>query len=441
MAILHRIGLAAVAVALRHAVVLALLPSVAAAGQTQPAMDKPPTTTRVSRAVAEKIVEEWTQAVRTHTAGTLDPPLETIAKWSPEWAALAVRLVVERLGRLVEARSVALTQDVEHQTGTLLQGLSLHTDIALSERDAEAPAGRPGAVVLVDGQVTRSLLRSAHWPFARQLAAALATRLPQRPRVVAWYRATAALMQGFRDVDLLAKHLEAGQTLFLDDPVLALYQGTLRQTFGDPRLQDYLARRGSTEGFGLPPEASRRDIAAKAASLDSRIVLGAPSRARDGLPDTSKIELRVAERELRRALTLDPDLHEARIRLAHVLGRLGDDRQVVALLQPALEAPLSPFLEFYAALLVGRSEEQLGHFAEAGLAYQRAAARFPGAQSAEIGRSRVALAQGRPADAVQILLHVAGPHETERADPWLEYLQSHDLDGEAMIRAWREDLP
>ena len=117
----------------------------------------------------------------------------------------------------------------------------------------------------------------------------------------------------------------------------------------------------------------------------------------------------VAERELRRALTLDPTLHEARIRLAHVLSRLGDDRQAVGVVRPALEAPLPPFLEFYAALILGRSEEQLGRFDEAGVAYARAAARFPGAQSAEIGRSRVALAQGRAADALKILVDVVGP--------------------------------
>ena len=64
-------------------------------------------------------------------------------------------------------------------------------------------------------------------------------------------------MQQWRDLDLLGMHLEAGQTLFVDDPVLALYQGTLRQIFGDPRLHEYLRKRGSTEGFGQPPAASR----------------------------------------------------------------------------------------------------------------------------------------------------------------------------------------
>ena len=215
-------------------------------------------------------------------------------------------------------------------------------------------------------------------------------------------------MQQWRDLDLLGRHLEAGQTLFVDDPVLALYQGTLRQLFGDSRLHEYLRQRGSTEGFGLPPQASRKGPV--------------PTAARRRLSNATRVELGVAERELRRALTLDPALHEARIRLAHVLSRLGDDRQAVEVVRPALEAPLPPFLEFYAALILGRSEEQLGRFAEAGVAYARAAARFPGAQSAEIGRSRVALAQGRAADALKILVDVVGPYSTEQPDPWLDSL-------------------
>jgi hypothetical protein len=136
-------------------------------------------------------------------------------------------------------------------TGALARGLSLHTDIAIFERNAGVPAGTlarratGGAVILVDGQQTRYIQRSAHWPIARQIAAELSTRPAERPRVIEWYRATAALMQQRGDCDLLGPHLEGGQALFQDDPVLALYQGTLRQTFGDPRLQDYVQRKST----------------------------------------------------------------------------------------------------------------------------------------------------------------------------------------------------
>ena len=411
-------------------VILALFPSLVAAGQTAPRPE--PKTQYAAPAFAALRQAEWTTAVRTHAAGTLDEPLKTVASWPPEHVTMVVRRVVERLHRLLEVRDVVNSQELAELTDALRRGLSLHTDIAIAQRNSRAPMGRPGAVILVDGQETRYIGRSAHWPIARQIAAELATRPGEGPRVAAWYRATAAVMQQWRDLDLLGRHLEAGQTLFVDDPVLALYQGTLRQIFGDPRLYDYLRKRGSTWGLGNPPLASR-----DGASTESSTWLGLAPAVASGMPNATMVELGVARRELRRALTLDPTLHEARIRLAHVLSRLGDDRQAVEVVRPALEAPLPPFLEFYAAVILGRSEEQLGRFGEAGVAYARAAARFPGAQSAEIGRSRVELAMGRAGGAQKMLVDVVGPSSTEQPDPWLDYLNKHDPDADTLLEAWR----
>ena len=157
------------------------------------------------------------------------------------------------------------------------------------------------------------------------------------------------------------------------------------------------------------------------------------------LPNATRVELGIAERELRRALTLDPTLHEARIRLAHVLSRLGDDRQAVEVVRPALDAPLPPFSEFYAAMILGRSEEQLGRFDEASVAYARAAARFPGSQLAAIGRSRVALAQvGRPTRCTSLSTSSARIRPSS-CIPCPGYRQ-HDPDAETLLKAWRAGL-
>ena len=400
---------------LAHVVILLLLPSVVAAGQTAPRTEKEKTTAARDAGVRPEAggrsgrprfghtpPEPSTSRSRPSRAGR-----GSTSPWSCGWSSSGCT-GFSRPGLVYRKRA--------ELTGTLLRGLSLHTDIAIAERNAQAPPGLGrAAVILVDGQETRSIGRSAHWPIARQIAAELATRArPEKarasPRGIAPPPPDAAMAR----LDLLGMHLEVGQALFVDDPVLALYQGTLRQTFGDPRLHDYLRKRGSTEGFGKPPLASRHG------ATDRHERLGPVPTA---VPNATRVELGVAERELRRALTLDPTLHEARIRLAHVLSRLGDDRQAVEVVRPALEAPLPPFSEFYAALILGRSEEQLGRFDEAGVAYARAAARFPGAQSAEIGRSRVALAQGRAADALKILVDVVGPFSTEQPDPWLDYLK------------------
>jgi len=394
-------------------VTIALGSTFVAAGQAPPRPAKEKSTENMSLSRARSLVDDWTAAVRAHTAGTIDGPVKAIAKWPPEHVRLVLHLV----------------SPTPNAARTLMFGLSLHTDIAIAER--YWPKDNKDAVLLVDGQVKGYVARSAHWPIARQIAADLAARPGEGPRVAAWYRATAALMQEWRSLDLLGMHLEAGQTLFVDDPVLALYQGTLRQVFADPRLYDYLRKRRSTDGLGQVPLASR-----DGASIESSIGFGRMSTT---VPSITRIELGIARRELRRALTLDPTLHEARIRLAHVLSRLGDDRQAVEVVGPALEAPLPPFLEFYAALILGRSEEQLGHFSEAGVAYARAAARFPGAESAEIGRSRVALAQGRAPDALKILVEAVGPDSTEQQDPWSNYWQ-HDPDADTLLQAWRADL-
>jgi tetratricopeptide (TPR) repeat protein len=393
-------------------VTIALGATFVAAAQA-PRPEKEKTTAHVTPAFAGKLVDDWTAAVRAHTAGTIDGPVKTIARWPPGHVRLVLLLV-------------STTPDAAR---TLLAGLSLHTDIAIAER--YWPREGNDAVILVDGQVTRYIGRSPHWAIGRQIAAYLAARPGEGRRVAAWYRATAALMQEWRSPDLLGAHLEAGQTLFVDDPVLALYQGTLRQMLGDPRLEQHLRHRGSTEGYGRPPLASRHG-----ASTEPSMELG---RMPTALPNTTRLELEIGRRELRRALTLDPTLHEARIRLAHVLSRLGDHRQAVEVVGPALEAPLPRFLEFYAALILGRSQEHLGRFAEAGVAYARAALLFPGAQSAQVGLSRVALAQGRAPDALKILVDLGDPSSTERQDPWSYYWQ-HDRDADTLLEAWRTDL-
>src|SRR4029453_3598563 len=207
---------------------LALLPSIGD-GEMAPRTEKEKTTGTVSPAFAQTLVEQWTSAVKTHAAGTVDPPLRTVASWPPEHVTLVVRLVGGRVSRLLEGRDQGRdfvhTQEVAELTGTLARGLSLHTDIAMAERNANARPGAGGAVILVDGRQSRFVQRSAHWPIARQIAAELSTRPAERPRVIEWYRATAALMQQWGDCDLLGPHLEGGQALFADDPVVAMYRG------------------------------------------------------------------------------------------------------------------------------------------------------------------------------------------------------------------------
>ncbi len=108
-------------VVMRHldvVVILALLPAVVAAAQTAPRTDKEKGKTpgRVPLSFAQKLVDEWTTAARTHVAGTIDEPVKTIARWPPERFTLVLRLV----------------HPTPNAARTLMFGLSLHTDIAIA---------------------------------------------------------------------------------------------------------------------------------------------------------------------------------------------------------------------------------------------------------------------------------------------------------------------
>ena len=202
---------------------------------------------------------------------------------------------------------------------------------------------------MIDGRQTRVIRRSAHWAIARRIAAEMAERPAGGAGAAAWYRATCALMQEWAELDTLAVQLEAGLALFGRDPVLALQKGTLHQTFGDARLKDYVRQRralASSRSAAIGGDIPRLN---RGPARNMMPGPPAPPPGSSRVSPASRAELNAAEREFRRALSLNPLLHEARIRLAHVLSRLGDDRQAVAVVEPALQADLAPFSEFYAA--------------------------------------------------------------------------------------------
>ena len=162
--------------------------------------------------------------------------------WPPEHVTMVVRRVVERLHRLLEVRDVVNSQELAELTDALRRGLSLHTDIAIAQRNSQAPMGRPGAVILVDGQETRYIGRSAHWPIARQIAAELATRPGEGPRVAAWYRATAAVMQQWGDSTCWAGTSRPARRCSWTTRCSRCTRARSVQLFGDSRLHEVPAQ-------------------------------------------------------------------------------------------------------------------------------------------------------------------------------------------------------
>jgi tetratricopeptide (TPR) repeat protein len=403
MAVFHRVGIALIAV------MAAAVPGAA-------------------QSPSEQLMLDWLALVRSHEPGTMDAASTSASEWSPD----QVEIFLPQALAAIDAP-------------TLIRALSMHTDIALAQQAtmARPVVGSRTAVVLLDGRPLDQISRSQQWRLCWRLAAGLARR-DRGPAVASWFRATGAVLQQLADCDLLRHHLDVALALFPQDAVIALYAGTLHQTFADPRVQQYMARRRVSpvpahvrmigEGPGFFGSPSLRQ------AQDGRLRVGGEGSA-PALPEATDVELARARDLFRRPLQLDPSLHEARIRLAHVLGDLGEHAQAVATARPALATTLVPFFEFYAAVILGRSEEHLGHYAAAGDAYARAAARFPGSESAELGRSRIALAQGRAGDAVAIAIGVVGPESDEHADPWASYFRVHDPDAGALLAAWRAGLP
>ena len=365
--------------------------------------------------------ENWLEMARIHEPEAVDEAVAVVGGWREDHLQRVL------LHKVLRDKDVSVT--------LLDRGMTLHTDIALvehaaAERGLLRPAGKSTGLLILDGRTIATVPRSYHWTAARRIANVLALRPGGAPRAVLWYRAIAAMLQQWADTDLLRAHLADAERLFPDDAILALYRGTLHQTYADPRVQQNVRHRVSQlRGGGSPMSIS---------SSTNRVRVVEGQTGMPFLPMSAKDELEAAARDFRRALTLDPTLVEARIRLAHVTSDVGASADAAELLRPALAEPLPPFLDGYAALILARCAEALGRYEEAGAAYGRVAQRFPGALSAQIGLSRVALLQGRSKDALATVLEAGDPDAPERFDPWTEYFRVHEPDAPAMVKAWRD---
>jgi tetratricopeptide (TPR) repeat protein len=335
----------------------------------------------------------WIDAVSAHLPGQLDASALTIARWPPETMSIVI----------------------DHATGSdvavLAKGLVLHTDIAIAERNAGTAGPARGArnLMLLDGTAVGPIGRSPHWTLARRLADALAEQPKGAPIARTWYRAITAAQQHWGELGPNRTLLQGAAALFPDDPVLALYDGTLHQGQADPRLQRYLSGSG-----------------------------GHPGQSPIGSADE---ELGRAEQAFRRALAIDPTLVEARIRLAHVVGDRGKADEASALTREALAAALPAFLDYYGAMILGRNEARLGHAGEARAAFARAASHYPGDQAAQVALSQVGLVEGRASEGLDAVVTALGHGApADETGPWLSYFRRHEPDAASRLDDLRRSV-
>ena len=360
---------------------------------------------------------QWRAAVGTHVAGEFDDDARLVASWPLE-------LTQEILSPLLR---VARTKPPDRDDGShaaqsdarkvLDRALLLHTDIAIAERTTGVGRPvkpgrmtlRPQATTLIDGRPAAPTAMSRHWGVARLIADALAKDPARLPLVRTWYRAAGAFHQQSGDLGMLRGHLDAGLATVPDDPVLRLFEGTLHQGYADPRIQSHVD--SFRDPLGRLPEQVQQQL---------------------GIERAEK-ELGMAERSFRWALEGDPSLVEARIRLAHVLGARGKPTEAAAIARETLQAPLAPFLEYYASMVLGRAETRLGRHGDARAAFERAAALYPQSQATLVALSHVALVEGRSADAVAALQRELAPSPSRAEDVWATYFRQHVPDARGYL--------
>jgi tetratricopeptide (TPR) repeat protein len=135
-----------------------------------------------------------------------------------------------------------------------------------------------------------------------------------------------------------------------------------------------------------------------------------------------------------RALSLDPRLVEARLRLGRVRLLQGRLDQALRELEPVAAQAGDPRLRYLARLFQGRVLEALADFEGSAAAFRAAADIVPGAQSALIALARALDRLGDPGAAQAALEGASRSGGPE--DPWWDYLSGQPR----RLAPWRDEL-
>lgn len=380
----------------------------------------------------------WQDAVDSHVPGQNDQPLLRIATWSFDdvmGGVVRTRLCDERLAR----------------------ALVLHTDLAIIQRAQQplAEQGVGGRRILRDGRDSGRAVINWHWEVGRALirrpspGVDITTREPacdtpfrlNRDAIVrAWLDATSALFLSWADYAELTRHLTAARPWRERFPELLLYEGALHQAYADARGQAFRAEQ--RRGRRVPNELQSRMYRRPGIGVDEDP--SSTPEERQAHPDDARMpsdasrERKQAEALFRKALERDPGLHEARIRLAHVLIDQGRHEEAMPLLREALDASLPPLLDYYGALLLGRLHEARGGIAPARDSFERAGRLFPAAQTPRIALSRIALLQARIDEALSFLAAGDEDAPAPAPDPWWFHLRLRAPDAESRLASFFE---
>ncbi len=369
--------------------------------------------------VRARTFEVWLDAVTTHVPAARDEATVEIARWSRQ----DLDSVLDALARRQPDEAIRVR--------TVSRALVLHMDIALLNRTLTGytlPPDRTTSPLYADGTEVGQMSGTFHWAFARRLIERLPRGDERAGLARDFYRAAAAVLQLWGEQAELAPHLAAAREVIPDDPVLLMYEGTIHQVNADARSQRY---------FDLIRE--RRNRVRIPNSPTPGPALAQPLSAASA-PPTATASLQLAERFLRRALAADPALHEARIRLAHVLHERKRDADALVEVGAALTEELPPSLDYYASLVAGRVYRALGNLDSAAVSFSRALATYPDSRAARTALSELALSRGDRAAARALLAPLAGRLPVTAEEPWWLVGRVHEPSAQALVYQWRARL-
>ena len=208
---------------------------------------------------------------------------------------------------------------------------------------------------------------------------------------------------------------------------------TGRRRFGDDAR--FLLAAGSAAEAAMGPYESPAEAAAARAPSTPTITVR--RLASHGYVTDDRRE---AEQWLRRAVTLDPGLVEARLRLGRVLFLVDYVPQARKELERALAdatAADHPFAAYLAALFLGELLERSSQTDAARQAYEKAISINPECQAAYLALGHLLVASGRPAEGwtqARRLFGDTSPPRVRAPDPWFLYRGAQFWQSETLLK-------
>ncbi|HEX6162135.1 MAG TPA: tetratricopeptide repeat protein [Vicinamibacterales bacterium] len=393
---------------------------------------------------AMRMFSEWLDAVEQHVPGEEDAALARIVAWTADDVE-AMRGYIELLSglpndnpaRAARQRRISRSDRAAIQMrasdlrgrGRLLpfvkRAALLHTDAALLDPYIVLPApptpraqkpARPRDepepiidVISVDGRIESYKIANPNWQVAMDLLEALPAQPARDPIVAQWYRTIGAYFAKQDNRADAVRHFDRARRVVPDDPGVLFGEACLQETLGSPDTQNF----------------------ARLARLPSGMVLIGISP-----PQT---HFRRAETLLRRALALQPDFVEARLRLGHVLAKQQQHAAALENYARVIATSDDRVLTYYAHLFSGDAALALDRLPESRAAYERAIGSHPESQAARLGLAAALRAAGqRDAALGQALLTLTSEPRTRDTshEPWWEYYNGDAANVERLL----EDL-